>query len=145
MSPFPDMSANGIDALSHTWDFPGVLYAFHLTPLREFLPGSVDCPRMAQADMVQLPRGVANGTRSTSPPRTIAPPAGEFHTPVVQNVQASRLDVVRDGYRGQGFSTCAASFLAQSVRLRRVLSATKSGTFSVLCVQRDRLILFLFL
>ena len=26
LSPFPNMSANGVDALSHTWDFPGVLF-----------------------------------------------------------------------------------------------------------------------
>ena len=66
-----------------------------------FAPGSVAGPRVAQTVVVQLPCGAASSMCSTSPARTIPPPAGEFHSPVVQNIQATRLDIVRDGFRGQ--------------------------------------------
>ena len=78
-----------------------------------FASGSVDSPKacLAQAAMVQLLSGVFSTARSPSTPRSFSPPAGEFHAPVLHNVQASCLDVVKDGYRGQGFSACAADFL----------------------------------
>ena len=75
ISPFPDMSASGIDVLSHMWDFPGVLYTFSPNPaanssIREdssdFVLGSVAGPRLAQAAMVQLPCRVVRDASSTS-------------------------------------------------------------------------------
>ena len=41
LSPFPDMSMEGIDALSHTWDFPGVMYAFPPASLLTAVLGSI--------------------------------------------------------------------------------------------------------
>ena len=35
------MSTKGIDALSHTWDFPGVLYAFSPNPLLTAVLGRI--------------------------------------------------------------------------------------------------------
>ena len=62
---------------------------------------------------------------------------GNFHSPVVQNVQASRLDVVRDWYRGQEFSARAAGFLAQSVRpLTSLVYVKKWDIFCTWCTER---------
>ena len=100
-----------MDAFSHSWEFPGVLYAFPPdstanSGAREdssnFAPGSFVSPHVAQAAVVQLPCGVVSSPRSPSPPRRVSP----------HNVQSSRLDIIRDGYRGQGFSDLAAGFLA---------------------------------
>ena len=41
LSPFPDISVKGIDAPSHTWDFPGVLYAYPRTPLLTAILGRI--------------------------------------------------------------------------------------------------------
>ena len=81
----------------------------------DFAPGSVDSSRLAQAAVVQLPSGTVSGAGSPSPPRSVSPPAAEFHAPFLHSVQPSPLDVIRDGYRRQGFSVRAAGFLAQSV------------------------------
>ena len=65
-----------------------------------FTPGSFVSPRMAQAAMVQLPRGAVSSACSPSPPQRFSPHTGEFHSPVLHNVQSSHLDIIRDGYRG---------------------------------------------
>ena len=41
VSPFPDVITKGIDALSHTWDFSGVLYDFPPTPLLAAVLGRI--------------------------------------------------------------------------------------------------------
>ena len=41
LSPFPDMSVKGIDALSHMWDFPGVLFAYSPTKLLAAVIGRI--------------------------------------------------------------------------------------------------------
>ena len=82
---------------------------------------------MARTAMVQVPYGAVSGTRSTSPAQTIPSPAGDFHLPSIQYVQAARLDVVRDAFREQSFSARAAGFLAQSHGLQRVMFTTVVG------------------
>ena len=95
--------------------------AVHLSPypaansspredLSDFAPGSVAGPCVAQAAVVQLPCGDVSGAHRTSPAQSIPPPAGEFNSPVVKNVQAARMDVVRYRFRGQGFSARPAGF-----------------------------------
>ena len=112
-----------MDALSHSWDFPWV-----------FTPGSFVSLRMAQAAMVQLPCGAVSSARSPSPPRRVSPHTGELHTPVLHNVQSSRLDIIRDGYRGQGFSDRTAGFLTQSVYLSTSLVYDKK--WDTWCTER---------
>ena len=72
-----------------------VLYAYPPTLLLTAVLGRIRAttcsvlllaPCVAQASMVQLPCGVVSGARCTSPARSILPSAGEFHSPVVQNV-----------------------------------------------------------
>ena len=114
--------------------------------LSDFAPGSVAGPRVAQTVVVQLPCGAVSSTCSTSPARTIPPPAGEFHLPVVQNIQATCLDVVRDRFRGQGFSARTAGFLVQSLRpSTSLVYDRKWDIFCTWCTetQRDKLTLSL--
>ena len=80
--------------------------------------------------MLQLPSGVVSSTCSQSSPRSVSPHAGQFQAPVL-NVQPSCLDIIRDMYRGQGFSVHGASFLVQSVQPQRVLSMTESVCVSI--------------
>ena len=144
----PDRSAKGIDALSHTWDFPGMLRAA-FSGTREdssvFAPVSSASPCLAQAAVKLLPRGVVSSTHSPSLPRCVSPCTGEFHTPVLHNVQSSPLDIIRDGYRGQGSLDRVAGFLAHSVWLSTFLVYDISRLFSVLGGLRDRSFLSLFL
>ena len=39
--PFPDNSAVGVEALSHPWDFPGMMYVFLSTPLLTAVLGRI--------------------------------------------------------------------------------------------------------
>ena len=41
LSPFPDESAVGVEALSHPWEFPGMMYEFPLTPLLTAVLGRI--------------------------------------------------------------------------------------------------------
>ena len=102
----------------YTWDFRGGVVRFRPPAVLRKISASSRrlCCCMAQDAVVQLPCGVVSSARSISPSSSIPPSAGEFHSPVVRNVQAIRLDVVRDMFRGKGFSTCAAGFLPQSLR-----------------------------
>ena len=81
--------------------------------------------------------GVVSFARSPSPPQSFSPPTGKFHTPLLHNVQASRLDVVRDGYRGQGFSARAADFLAHSVPSMSLVYDRKWDIFCTCCAERQ--------
>ena len=91
-----DRSAEGVDALSHTWDFPGGLARLSPDPaansgttIREdssvFTPGSSGSPHVAQAAVVLLPCGVVSSARSSSQSRHVSPHTGELHTPVLHN------------------------------------------------------------
>ena len=78
--------------------------------------GPFDSTSMAQTTVVQFSHRTVSGTCSASPPRPLPPPAGELDPPVIANVQPTRLDALRDSYRGQGFSARVADFLAVPVR-----------------------------
>ena len=103
-----------------------------------FASGSVTGSSVAQIAVGQLPCGVVSNARCTSPSCSFPPPTGEFLSPVVRNVQATRLDVVRDGFRGQGFSTRAAGFLAQSLRpSTSLVYDRKWDIFCTWCTERQ--------
>ena len=103
------MSAWGIYALSHMWDFPGCCTLYHYPAAfsgsredsSDFAPGSVSGPHVAQTAVAQLSCGAVCCARSTSPARaqlccwpwcgarcsfpacSIPSPAGDFHSPIV--------------------------------------------------------------
>ena len=106
--------------------------------LRDFPPGFFVSPRVVQAAVVQLPCGAVSSAHSPSLPQRVSPHIGELHTPILHNVQSSRLDIFRDGYQGEGFSVCAASFLAQSVWLSTSLVYDRKWvTFCIWCTERQ--------
>ena len=108
-----------------------IVYSGTLEDLSDFAPGSVASPCVAQAAVVQLPSGVVSSAHCPSPPRRISPHARELHAPVLHNVHASRLDLFRHGYRGQGF-------LAHSVRLSSYLVCDREwDAFCTWCTERQ--------
>ena len=129
-------------------EFPGALYAYPpptqlLTAvLRRIRPTSHPVLLLAPAWPRQswysylMELSIAQAVRL--PLDLFPPPKGEFHSPAVQNVQASRVDVVRDGFRGQGFSAHAAGFLSQTLRLSTSLVFDRKwDIFCTWCTQRQ--------
>ena len=143
LSPFPDLSAKGVDELFHMWDFPGLLYAYPTTSLLAAVLGRIRAtsspvlslatawPRqpwysflmeLPEAHVVRLPFEQfpllqGNFTR----------PSSEMYKTLLGTGSEDR-----DSLR-----TLSASWLSR-YSLHRVLSTIESGTFSVLGVQRDR-------
>ena len=115
----PRRERKGVDALFHTLDFRGVLYAFPPTLLLTAVVGrmrATSCPVLLiapawpQAAMVQLPSGIVSSARSMSPLKVFPLLQGDFTHP-----SSTMFNLVRDGYRGQGFPVHTAGFLVQSV------------------------------
>ena len=116
-----------------TCGISGVLYAFPLTPLLTAVLGRI----RAQVAVLQLPSEIVISACSTPLSRSFSPPAGEFPAPLLHTVHASCLDVVREGYRGQGFFDRCRLPGSDGTVFNEFwdISVLESGTFSVLGVQ----------
>ena len=152
LSPFPDMSAKGVDALSHSWDFPGVLYAFPPTPLLTVVLGRI---REASRPVLLLaPAWTKQPWYSSLTELSIAHavclPLGQF--PLLQGdwIHPSSRMFSLHAWTLCGNDTGSTDSLHElpttwlsRFGFQRPRSMTVSGTPSVLGVQRDRLILSL--
>ena len=79
-------------------------------------PSSVVGPGVAHSAMVQLPFGAVHLSCSQSPSRSVSVDTAGLDPPFPSDVQASHLDVVREGYRKRGYSTRVADYLAAPVQ-----------------------------